>query len=57
MLSVLQGICQLITFYANKTEQRSSSENFFAEGENMYALNPQVSMCCNLQLLVNALRL
>ena len=39
----MQGICQLITFYANKTEQRASTESFFAEGENEYALNPRVS--------------
>ena len=41
----MQGICQLVTFYANKTEQRASAESFFAEGENEYELNPRVSSC------------
>ena len=43
MICLLQGICQLMTFYANKIEQRAQNVNFFAEGEERYVLNPQVS--------------
>ena len=38
-----QSICQLMTFYANKNEQRMANVKFYSEGVNSCcAVNPEV---------------